>query len=362
MMLLESLKITNFKNIREADMAFSPKINCLIGNNGMGKSNLLDAIYLLSFAKSYTGVPDSSLITNGEQFAMVRGEYIRRDTPESVSVSLGGGRRKILRRGDKAYQRVSQHIGMFPLVLSSPADMELAGGTPECRRRFIDQVISQSDPVYLDALLRYNHALEQRNSMLRNEISDPVLYEAVELAMAVAADILVGRRAGFVSSLVEIFSRYHADIAGAGGENVTMAYQSAMADGTSLAELLDRNRRRDAILHHTSAGPHRDDLELTLNDLPLRRTASQGQAKTYTVALRLAQYDFLRQATGVTPLLLLDDLFDKLDAERVDRIVATVSRDSFGQIFITDTKAAVGSLPAGTASWRAEHGAFTPGL
>lgn len=359
-MLLNALNITNFKNIREASLTFSPKINCLVGNNGMGKSKLLDAVYMLSFAKSYTGVPDSSLITDGEQFCMLRGEYMRRDTPETLTLSLGCGRRKTLRRGDKAYQRVSQHIGAFPLVLSSPADMDLAGGAPECRRRFIDQVISQSDPLYLDALLRYNHALEQRNSMLRNEISDPVLYQAVELPMAMAAETIVKRRVAFVKELAGIFSRYHADITGRGGEEVTIAYHSAMADGTTLDQLLDNNRRRDSILHHTSAGPHRDELDLTLNGLPLRRTASQGQAKSYTIALRLAQYDFLRQATGVTPLLLLDDLFDKLDAGRVSRIVEVVSRSDFGQIFITDTKLAADPLPAGTASWRADNGSFTP--
>ena len=173
-----------------------------------------------------------------------------------------------------------------------------------------------------------------------------------------AAATLVRCRAGFIERLSEIFTRYHADIAGEAGEEVTIAYSSAMADGTPLEELLERNRRRDEILHHTSAGPHRDELELTLNRLPLRRTASQGQAKSYTIALRLAQYDFLREAAGVSPLLLLDDLFDKLDAGRVSRIVDIVSRDDFGQIFITDTKLAADPLPEGTASWHAACGAF----
>lgn len=359
-MLINALNITNFKNIREAALTFSPKINCLTGNNGMGKSNLLDAIYVLSFAKSYTGLPDSALITDGEQLCMLRGDYLRRDTPETVTLSLGGGRRKTLRRGDKAYQRVSQHIGAFPLVLSSPTDMELAGGPPECRRRFIDQVISQSDAVYLDALMRYAHALEQRNSMLRNEVTDPVLFQAVELPMAAAAAVITDRRARFVERLGDIFRRYHTDITGSDGEEVTIAYRSAMSDGTPLEQVLERNRRRDLILHHTSDGPHRDELDLTLNRLPLRRTASQGQAKSYTIALRLAQYDFLRQATGVTPLLLLDDLFDKLDAARVSRIVEIVSRNDFGQIFITDTKLAADPLPAGTAVWDVVGGTFTP--
>lgn len=318
-------------------MEFSPKINILLGNNGMGKSNLLDAIYCLSLAKSYTGLADAALIRRGAGFAMVRGEYLRRDTTETIILSLGGGHRKTLRRGDKAYRRISEHIGVFPLVMSRPADMELAGGAPAERRRFIDQVISQSDAIYLEGLMRYNSALEQRNSMLRSGITDPILYEAVEHSMCSTAAMITARRREFIDSLAAIFDSYHRDITG-GCETVTLQYSSQlMYAGTDMAGVLAANRQRDIILGHTSAGPHRDDLELMLNDLPLRRTASQGQAKSYTIALRLAQYDFLRRATGLTPLLLLDDLFDKLDADRVQRIVDIVSRPTFGQIFISDT-------------------------
>ena len=336
-MHLQELHITDFKNIGEAQLEFSPKINILLGNNGMGKSNLLDAIYCLSLAKSYTGLTDAALIRHGAGFAMVRGEYERRGQSETLILGLGGGHRKTLRRGDKAYRRISEHIGVFPLVMSRPADMELAGGPPAERRRFIDQVISQSDAVYLESLMRYNGALEQRNSMLRSGLGDPILYEAVEHVMCETAAEVTTRRSEFISRLGAIFDRYHHDITG-GGETVTLSYSSQLLGrGLDMQRLLDENRQRDLVLGHTSAGPHRDDIELMLDCLPLRRTASQGQAKSYTIALRLAQYDFLRQATGLTPLLLLDDLFDKLDAGRVQRIIDIVSRPTFGQIFISDT-------------------------
>lgn len=356
-MILQALNISQFKNIRQAQLEFSPKINLFLGLNGVGKSNLLDAVYLLSLTKSYTGAPDQSLITKGEEFFMLRGEYLRRDTPETLTCGLKEGGRKSLRRGDKAYRRVSDHIGAFPLVLSAPADLELATGAPECRRRFIDNVISQSDPIYLDNLLRYNRALEQRNSLLRQQISDPILYESLEIPMAETAEFITRRRTEFVGELSQLFDQYHSVITDS-ADPVTITYQSAMADGSSLAQLFEQNRQRDIIVHHTSAGPHRDDLDLQLHGMPLRRTASQGQAKSYTVALRLAQYHFLRQATGITPLLLLDDLFDKLDAQRVHRIIDLVSRPDFGQIFITDTGREHMAIDA--ALWQVDNGTFTP--
>lgn len=356
-MILQSIYISQFKNIRDAALDFSPKINLFLGLNGVGKSNLLDAIYLLSLTKSSSGAPDQSLIMRGEEFFTLRADYLRRDTPETLSCGLKAGGRKVLRRGDKAYRRVSDHIGAFPLVISAPSDLELATGSPECRRRFIDNVISQSDPLYLDALLRYNRALEQRNSLLRNELTDPILYEALETPMAEAAALITERRIDFIDRLSELFDHYHGIITDS-RDPVTVTYQSSMADGTTLPQLLESHRQRDLILHHTSVGPHRDDLDLQLHGMPLRRTASQGQAKSYTVALRLAQYHFLRQATGITPLLLLDDLFDKLDAERVHRIIELVSSPDFGQIFITDTGREHMNIDA--AVWQVHDGSFSP--
>ena len=289
-MQLTSLSIDNFKNIRRARLEFSSKINGLLGNNGMGKSNLLDAIHTLSFCKSFTGVTDAMLITRDEDFAMLKGNYLRRDTDEDLTMGLARGRRKTLKRKGKEYQRLSEHIGTFPLVMVSPADIDLIREGAEERRKLIDMVISQSDPRYLDALIRYGRALEQRNRMLREGTVDHTLYDAVEMAMEMSASYIVESRREWVSKLTPIFERHYRRISG-GNEMPQLNYSTRMADGVTLAELLDRERRHDEIVRHTSVGPHRDDLELTLDGMEMRRTGSQGQCKTFTIALRLAQYE-----------------------------------------------------------------------
>lgn len=336
-MFLKSLNIVNFKNIPDAKLELSPNLNCFLGDNGMGKSNLLDAVYCLSFCKSFSGVADAMLIARDEDFCMVSADYLRYDTEESLQLGMQRGRRKSFRRGGKEYQKLSDHIGKFPLVLVSPADMSLIDGTGEERRRFMDMVVSQTDARYLDMLIRYNHSLEQRNRMLRDGVTDTNLFEAVEMAMEMSASYICEIRSQWVKRLAEIFRKYYSEI-GAGSEEPDLVYKSHLAGGdVSLKTILDERRQRDTILKYTSAGPHRDDIEMSLSGMPVRRTASQGQAKTYTIALRFAQYEFLREAAGVTPLLLLDDIFDKLDAGRVTRIIDMVAGSTFGQIFITDT-------------------------
>ncbi|MCX4259917.1 MAG: DNA replication and repair protein RecF [Muribaculaceae bacterium] len=363
-MQLTSLSIDNFKNIRRARLEFSSKINGLLGNNGMGKSNLLDAIHTLSFCKSFTGVTDAMLITRDEDFAMLKGNYLRRDTDEDLTMGLARGRRKTLKRKGKEYQRLSEHIGTFPLVMVSPADIDLIREGAEERRKLIDMVISQSDPRYLDALIRYGRALEQRNRMLREGTVDHTLYDAVEMAMEMSASYIVESRREWVSKLTPIFERHYRRISG-GNEMPQLNYSTRMADGVTLAELLDRERRHDEIVRHTSVGPHRDDLELTLDGMEMRRTGSQGQCKTFTIALRLAQYEFLGKATGMRPLLLLDDIFDKLDADRVERIMEIVEDPAFGQIFITDTNRThldeiVNRTAVDFRLWEVTSGNFSP--
>ena len=363
-MQLTSLSIDNFKNIRRARLEFSSKINGLLGNNGMGKSNLLDAIHTLSFCKSFTGVTDAMLITRDEDFAMLKGNYLRRDTDEDLTMGLARGRRKTLKRKGKDYQRLSEHIGTFPLVMVSPADIDLIREGAEERRKLIDMVISQSDPRYLDALIRYGRALEQRNRMLREGTVDHTLYDAVEMAMEMSASYIVESRREWVSKLTPIFERHYRRISG-GNEMPQLNYSTRMADGVTLAELLDRERRHDEIVRHTSVGPHRDDLELTLDGMEMRRTGSQGQCKTFTIALRLAQYEFLGKATGMRPLLLLDDIFDKLDADRVERIMEIVEDPAFGQIFITDTNRThldeiVNRTAVDFRLWEVTSGNFSP--
>ena len=336
-MILRSIDITNLKNIERAQLDFSPKVNALLGDNGMGKSNLLDALHLLSFTKSFTGAPDQMLIRSGEDFAIVRGEYTRLGTDEEILAGLQRGRRKSFKRGGKEYKRISAHIGLLPLVMVSPADMDLINGSGEERRRFMDMVISQTDPRYLDAAVRYAHLLEQRNRLLRDGAADAALFEAIDYQMDGAAGYMAARRHEWTAELRGIFARYYRAISGTDEQADITLTSHLTPGGRPLSELLRERFARDCAVRHTSAGPHRDDLEMTLSGMPVRRTASQGQCKTFTIALRLAQYEFLSRACGMAPLLLLDDIFDKLDAGRVGRIITTVGADTFGQIFITDT-------------------------
>lgn len=364
-MKLNRLAITNFKNIAEARLEFSPNVNCFLGDNGMGKTNLLDAVYYLSFCKSFSGLPDMQLIRRGETFATLRGGYLRRDVEEELTLGLQQGRRKSFKRGGKEYDRLSTHIGAFPLVMASPADSDLISGTGEERRRLMDMVISQTDPIYLDHLMRYGHALQQRNKLLRDHIVDPALYLSVEMAMERSAIYITSARARWTAELSEIFRERYNAIA-ADGEIPSIGYSSHLAaEPRGFGAMLDSARRHDEFVGHTSVGPHRDDLELRLNDMPVRRVASQGQCKTYTIALRLAQYSFLENASGMKPLLLLDDIFDRLDARRVERLVEVVSGDGFGQIFITDTNRdhldniMERTARGGHRSWLVENGGFT---
>lgn len=367
-MILRQLTITNFKNIAEARLDFSPKINCFLGNNGMGKSNLLDALYYLSLCRSFTGVTDAALVRRGCEFAALNGRYLRRDLDEEVAAGIVPGKRKTLRRNGKPYQRMAEHLGVFPVVLLSPADMELGAGEPAERRRFIDQVTAQADSRYYDALVRYNGALEQRNHMLRDGREEAGLYDALEAQLEMAAEYICRRRAENVAALQEIFTSFYNAVAG-NDEEAVITYTPAdySAEG-GLAAHLAAMRRRDLALRHTASGPHRDDIVFTIDGLPVRRTASQGQAKTFTTALRFAQYELLHKQLGIKPLLLLDDIFDKLDASRVENIIKLVgSTGSFGQIFITDTNrrhldetvATLGNADD-YSLWGVERGAFSP--
>ena len=365
-MILKEIQINGFKNIAEASLTFSPKVNALLGNNGMGKSNLLDAIYFLSFCKSFSGMTDAQVIRRGDDFAMVRALYLRHGIDEQLSLGITPGRRKSLKRQGKEYQRLSAHIGAFPLVMSSPQDVDIIRGSSDERRRLMDMVISQTDPLYLDALIRYGRALDQRNRMLRDGITDPSLFAAVEMQMDMAADTIHAARASWTERLTSIFSRYYSAISGPGAAQVERRYDSTLnAPGSTLPALLDAARRRDEALRHTTVGPHRDDLDMLIDGMPMRRAASQGQCKTYAIALRLAQYEFLRDNVGMRPLLLLDDIFAKLDATRVERIMELVAGAGIGQIFITDTnRTHLDEIMRRTGSdyslWHVDSGAFTP--
>lgn len=362
---MQRLTVHNFKNIEEAILDFSPKVNCFLGNNGMGKSNLLDAVYFLSFCRSFSGVQDQMLVRRGGDFLLAKGRYLRKGVEEELSIGLVPGKRKTLKRKGKEYPRLSSHIGSFPLVLVSPQDIGLIQGGSDQRRQFMDMVISQSDSRYLDALIRYNRMLEQRNKLLRDHVVDHALYEAVEIPLAQAAQYIHSSRGSWIERLTPIFGRYYQAIAGE-GEKVSLGYSSTLsAPETSMELLLDQARRHDEEVGYTSVGIHRDDISMELSGMPVRRTASQGQCKTYTVALRFAQYEFLQASSSMHPLLLLDDIFDKLDATRVERIMGVVSLPLFGQIFITDTNRThldriMGRIGGDYSIWEVNCGKFSP--
>ena len=337
-MRLTDLTIFNYKNIAQAELSFSPKLNCFIGNNGEGKTNLLDAIHFLSFCRSYGSGVDMLTVRHGCEFMSLQGRYEHEDgTPEDIHVGLKVGQKKVVRRGKKAYRRISEHIGLIPLVMVSPADQILVMGGSEERRRFIDMVICQYDPAYTESLLRYNRALQQRNVMLKLEGEpDPEVILVFEEQMAHEADYIYRRRSDYITQLIPIFQQFYNRISGL-HEAVELRYVSHLRRGP-LLEQLQSQRFRDRAVGYSLHGIHKDDLEMLQNGYPVRREGSQGQSKTFLIALKLAQFDFLsRAATSTTPLLLLDDIFDKLDAERVEQIVRLVGGTHFGQIFITDT-------------------------
>ena len=334
-MILEKLSLINYKNIREATLDLSPKINCMIGSNGVGKTNILDAVYFLSFCHSASNPVDSTLIRHDENFLMLEGIYL----PTGITISCGmkRGTKKHFRRDKKEYRRLSEHIGLIPLVMVSPADTLLIDGGSEERRRLMDMVISQYDHTYMEAVTRYNKALQQRNAMLKQEEEpDTEVMSLWEEQMAVEGERIYQRRESFVSELTPIFQHYYERISG-NREQVAIDYVSHCQRGP-LLEVIQRDRQKDRIMGYSLHGTHRDDLVFSLGGHPIRREGSQGQHKTFVIALKLAQFDFLRRTNGGnTPILLLDDIFDKLDASRVEQIVTLVAGEEFGQIFITDT-------------------------
>ena len=337
-MILKNISIINYKNIKGANLDLSPKINCLIGHNGMGKTNFLDAIYYLSFCRS-TNLPiDSQIITHDENFFMLEGNYENDNGDvENIYCGMKRGTKKHFKRNKKEYKRLSQHIGLIPLILVSPSDVSLIEGGSEERRKLMDVVISQYDHSYIEALANYNKALQQRNALLKMEAEpDPMLMELWEQQMAQNGEILFAKRQAFVCELVPIFQQIYQHISG-NQEKVDLRYTSHCTRGP-LLEVIQRDRFKDRAVGYSLHGVHRDDLEFLLGDYQMKREGSQGQNKTFVIALKLAQFSFLqRTVSNTTPLLLLDDIFDKLDAQRVEAIVQLVSGDNFGQIFITDT-------------------------
>lgn len=337
-MLLNRLSILNYKNIAEATLDFCGGINCFVGNNGVGKTNLLDSVYYLACTKSRTGLMDSLNVRHGEQFFMIQGEFYNESSdnaPVLIQAGYKVGGRKNFKNCGKDYQRLADHIGLIPVVIVSPSDSNLIEDWSDNRRKFIDSVISQYSKEYLFHLIKYNALLSDRNSYLKQETDDEVLYEACEAQMAESGRYIYEARCKFTEEFAKVFKEYYAKIS-MDKEQVELEYKSHLATG-DLKSMLEYSRKLDLIVGHTTKGVHKDDLDMLLGGYSIKKVGSQGQNKSFLLALKFAQFNYLKRITGRTPILLLDDIFDKLDAERVERIVSIVSGDEFGQIFITDT-------------------------
>ena len=340
-MYLHELKLKNFKNFKSADLLFSEKVNCFVGLNGAGKTNILDSIYYLSFCKSFFGAADKMNIRHEQDFFSIHGLYSHEGKDdELVSCVQKRDAKKSFRFNKKEYDRLSDHIGKFPLVMISPYDRDLINEGSELRRKFIDGVISQFDPLYLNALLKYNRALLQRNVQLKRfaetHTFDRELLRLWEDQMALQADDIYRKRKLFLEEFLPIFQHYYEMVSG-GTERVNVLYQSHL-DMKPLPELLEESLMQDRYSGYTNVGIHKDDLEFTLDGFPLKKFGSQGQQKSFVVSIRLAQFEFNYQKIGYKPILLLDDVFDKLDDQRVMKLVRLVGDDHFGQVFVTDTQ------------------------
>ena len=347
-MRLEHLHLVHFKNHSGADLSLGPQVNCFLGDNGSGKTNVLDAVHYLCFCKSYFNPIDAQNIAHDEPFMLVQGDFHREGIEERVSCGVQRGVKKQFKRNDKVYKRLADHIGRFPAVMIAPDDAELIQGGSQVRRKWMDAVISQYDKAYLDALIDVNKALVQRNSLLRyfaeNRTFDAGMLAPWDARVAPKSALIAAARRTFIADFLPNFLKTYEEIS-RGAESVGLELTTQISGNAddiraqmSAAEMDDRRLRR------TTVGVHKDDVVFRLGDYPMKRFGSQGQQKSYLVSLRLAQLSFIEEATGVKPILLLDDIFDKMDEKRAEALLSRVTNGTFGQVFITDTH--LGRVPA----------------
>ncbi len=341
-MFLKHLSLVNYKNFDSITLDFDAVINCLVGDNGVGKTNILDAIYHLSFGKSYFNPVSTQNIKYDADFFLVEGEFEKEGKTEKIICSFKRGLKKVIKRNGKAYEKFSEHIGFLPLVIISPADRDLIIEGSETRRKFMDGVISQSDKVYLQTLIKYNKVLAQRNSLLKyftaNHTFDVDALDIYDQQLHSLGKAIFEKRIAFTQAFTPIFHEQYLHISNKSKEKIALTYESRLAD-QPLELLLKNSLEKDRALQYTSVGIHKDDLNFTIEGHPIKKFGSQGQQKSFLIALKLAQFHFIKEQAGTTPILLLDDIFDKLDETRVGQIVALVNNDSFGQLFISDTHA-----------------------
>ncbi|HAD15078.1 MAG TPA: DNA replication and repair protein RecF, partial [Saprospirales bacterium] len=332
--------LTNYKNYESQTMDFSPVLNCLVGLNGVGKTNVLDAIHFLCLCKSHTGLNDRNLIRHDESFFRLEGRFDVQGSGVKIVAKYQAGQRKEIERNEVPYGRLADYIGQFPVVMIAPDDVSLVQEGSEDRRRFLDTTLSQISSDYLQNLLTYNAIIKQRNALLKlfaeHRRYDAALLESLDQQLPAPAKILFENRKQFVERFAPLFAEYYAEISGS-REQVAVQYESDL-EGHSFASLLEEVREKDRVLQRSTVGPHKDDLRLLMDGQLVKKFASQGQLKSFLLALRLAQYDVLRQEKELNPILLLDDIFDKLDAHRVRHLVGLLIRRAFGQTFITDTQ------------------------
>lgn len=362
MPVLKKIAIQDFRNIVFQELSFSPNINCVSGNNGVGKTNLMDAVWYLSMTKSAITPSDKFNFRHGTEAFAISGTYDMGGGPLTrFSVQVDSKGEKKIRRDDKPYSRVADHIGVLPIVMVSPSDTSLVSESGDDRRRFVNSVLSQMDREYLSAIQQYNRLLFQRNRMLKDGVSDESLLSVFDERMDGFAAVVSSARERFVADLQPIVSERYATLSG-GRETVSITYQSDLRKG-SLVDLLKANREKDKILGYTTSGPQRDDFIFKMDGYPIRRCGSQGQQKSFLVSLKFAQYEIMKSRYGFPPALLLDDVFDKLDMGRIGNLLGMVAGNDYGQIFITDSNKVrmagiVDTLTTDRAYFEADGGEF----
>lgn len=338
-MFLKKLSLFNYKNFSEASFDFDNKINCFVGKNGIGKTNVLDAIYHLSQGKSYFNPLAAQNIKHNEEFFVVDGSFEKNDRTEQIVCSLKKGQKKILKRNGKLYEKFSEHIGLIPLVIISPADRDLIIDGSETRRKFVDSVISQLDKEYLQEIIKYQRIIVQRNALLKyfaiNHTFDKETLLIYNEQLNELGQKIFEKRKQFLEEFIPIFNQYYSEIS-SNSEEVRLVYQSDLYEKNILL-LLEDNLAKDRALQYTSVGVHKDDLSFEIDGFPIKKFGSQGQQKSFLIALKLAQFDFVKKQSGEKPILLFDDIFDKLDETRVSKIISMVNQEEFGQLFISDT-------------------------
>lgn len=336
MPILEKIVISDFRNIGLQELVFSPNVNCISGNNGEGKTNLLDAIYYLSMTKSAFATSDRYNFRHGTEEFSIAGTYrMENGLSSRFALAMSSKGDKKVKRDDKVYQKVSEHVGVLPVVMVSPSDVSMVSESGDERRRFVNAVLSQMDREYMNSMQQYNRLLLQRNKMLKDMDVDRSLLEVIDMRMAALADPVYKARRQFVDDLRPVVAEYYRALSG-DSEQVDVQYDSSL-DKAPLDQLLAASFEKDRILKHTTAGVHRDDFIFTMNGHPIRRYGSQGQQKSFLVSLKFAQYEIMKKKYGFAPVLLLDDVFDKLDMGRISNLLQMVASNDFGQIFITDS-------------------------